>query len=110
MAAESIANLANQSHHLNAWACVTSRHFCRNCSTELSHNFNKRLSDMGSLRLKVPPGTQNGQVFRLKSQGMPVSNKPEETGDLYATAEVQLPRTLTDEQRRSFEELVKSGL
>lgn len=63
-----------------------------------------------SLRLKVPPGTQNGQVFRLKGQGMPVSNKPEETGDLYATADVQLPRTLTDEQRRSFEELVKSGL
>jgi curved DNA-binding protein len=57
------------------------------------------------LRLKIPPTTQNGQVFRLKGHGMPVAGKPDEHGDLYATVDVQLPRTLTAEQRKLFEEL-----
>jgi DnaJ-class molecular chaperone len=60
-----------------------------------------------SLRLKIPGGTQNGQVFRLKGQGMPAAGKPAETGDLYATVDVQLPRSLTPEQREHFEELRK---
>jgi DnaJ-class molecular chaperone len=59
------------------------------------------------LRLKIPPTTQNGQVFRLKGHGMPVAGKPDEHGDLYATADVQLPRELTAEQRQHFEELQK---
>jgi curved DNA-binding protein len=59
------------------------------------------------LRLKIPPTTQNGQVFRLKGHGMPTSKKPEQTGDLYATADVQLPRELTPEQREHFEALQK---
>jgi DnaJ-class molecular chaperone len=63
-----------------------------------------------SLRLKIPPGTQNGQVFRLKGHGMPTVNHPDQTGDLYATIAVQLPRDLTAEQRRLFEELSKTGV
>ena len=59
------------------------------------------------LRLKVPSTTQNGQVFRLKGHGMPVVGKPDERGDLYATADVQLPRQLTPEERQHFEELQK---
>ena len=31
-----------------------------------------------SLRLKVPPTTQQGQVFRLKGHGMPAIGKPDE--------------------------------
>jgi len=58
-----------------------------------------------SLRLRVPPVTQNGQVFRLKGHGMPVTGKPDETGDLYATVEVQLPREVTPEQKQHFEAL-----
>jgi curved DNA-binding protein len=60
-----------------------------------------------SLRLKVPPATQNGQVFRLKGHGMPIVGKPAEHGDLFATADVQLPRQLTPEQRAHFEALQK---
>jgi len=58
-----------------------------------------------SLRLKVPPTTQNAQVFRLKGHGMPVTGKSGEHGDLYATVDVQLPRELTPEQRRHYESL-----
>jgi len=60
-----------------------------------------------SLRLKIPPATQNGQVFRLKGHGMPIVGKPSEHGDLFATADVQLPRQLTPEQRAHFEALQK---
>jgi len=59
----------------------------------------------GSVRLKIPEGTQNGQVFRLKGHGMPQVGKPDERGDLYATADVQLPRALTKEQRQHYEAL-----
>ena len=39
-------------------------------------------------RLRIPPLTQNGQVFRLKGYGMPDVGKPDEKGDLYARVEV----------------------
>jgi curved DNA-binding protein len=63
-----------------------------------------------TLRLKIPAGTQNGQIFRLKGHGMPTVKRPDQTGDLYATINVQIPRDLTPEQRRPFEELAKSGI
>jgi DnaJ-class molecular chaperone len=59
------------------------------------------------LRLRVPPTTQNGQVFRLKGHGMPLSGKSQERGDLFATVEIELPKTLTPEQREHFEALKK---
>jgi DnaJ-class molecular chaperone len=57
----------------------------------------------GSVRLKVPETTQSGQTFRIKGHGMPVVGKPDAKGDLYATADIQLPRTLTADQRRAWE-------
>jgi curved DNA-binding protein len=62
------------------------------------------------LRLKIPPTTQSGQVFRLKGHGMPTVGKPAESGDLYATVDVQLPREVTSEQREHVEALQKLGL
>ncbi|MEP6916719.1 MAG: DnaJ C-terminal domain-containing protein [Acidobacteriota bacterium] len=61
----------------------------------------------GSVRLKIPETTQSGQVFRLKSHGMPAVGKPDERGDLYATVEIQLPRSLTREQRVHYDALAK---
>jgi DnaJ-class molecular chaperone len=61
----------------------------------------------GSVRLKIPETTQAGQVFRLKGHGMPAVGKPEERGDLYATIDVQLPRSLTKDQRQHYEALSK---
>jgi len=62
----------------------------------------------GSVRLRVPETTQPGQIFRLKGHGMPIVGKADARGDLYATADVQLPRTLTKEQRQAWEQLKKS--
>ena len=61
----------------------------------------------GSVRLKIPETTQSGQVFRLKGHGMPAVGKPDDRGDLYATVEIQLPRSLTKEQRQHYEALAK---
>ncbi len=61
-----------------------------------------------SLRLKIPPTTQNGQVFRLKGHGLPAVGKADDRGDLYATVDVLLPQSVTDEQRRHWEALAKS--
>jgi DnaJ-class molecular chaperone len=57
------------------------------------------------LRLKIPPTTQNGQVFRLRGHGMPAIGKPDDRGDLYATVDVELPKQLSPEEREHFEAL-----
>jgi DnaJ-class molecular chaperone len=64
----------------------------------------------GTVRLKVPETTQPGQVFRLKGHGMPVVGKGDARGDLYATIDVQLPRTLTKDQRQHYEALRKTEI
>jgi DnaJ-class molecular chaperone len=67
--------------------------------------------DGGRLRLRIPSGTQNGQVFRLRHQGMPPVGKAGqdggERGDLYATVDIQVPRQLTPAQRQHYEALAK---
>ena len=58
-------------------------------------------------RLRIPPVTQNGQVFRLKGFGMPAVGKPDEKGDLYARVDVQLPTQVSPEERAHYEALAK---
>jgi DnaJ-class molecular chaperone len=60
-----------------------------------------------SLRLKIPPGTQNGQVFRLRGHGLPTTSKDGTPGDLYATVDVVVPQRLSDEERKHFEALAE---
>jgi DnaJ-class molecular chaperone len=60
-------------------------------------------------RLRIPPLTQNGQVFRLKGYGMPATGKPDERGDLYARVEATLPTQLTSEEREHYEALAKKA-
>jgi DnaJ-class molecular chaperone len=60
-----------------------------------------------AVRLRIPELTQNGQVFRLKGYGMPKVGKPDETGDLYARVEVQLPTELSPAERDLYQQLAK---
>ncbi len=60
-----------------------------------------------TLRLKVPPTTQNGQVFRLRGQGLSLAGKPGEKSDLYATLAVQLPKELSPDEREHYEALAE---
>jgi DnaJ-class molecular chaperone len=59
------------------------------------------------LRLKIPPGTQNGQVFRLRGHGLPTTSGTGPPGDLYATVDVVVPRALSDDERRHWEALAE---
>jgi DnaJ-class molecular chaperone len=58
-----------------------------------------------TLRLKIPTSTQNGQMFRLRTHGLPTTSKDGQPGDLYATVDVAVPKTLSDEERQHYEAL-----
>lgn len=60
-----------------------------------------------SVMLKIPPGTQSGQVFRLASKGMPHLRAAEQFGDLLAQVRICTPKQLTDAERALYEQLAE---
>jgi molecular chaperone DnaJ len=58
----------------------------------------------GTEPFKIPEGTQSGAKFRLKGRGVPDVNG-RGRGDLYVHVRVQVPKKLTREQKKLFEEL-----
>ncbi|HEV7664043.1 MAG TPA: J domain-containing protein [Chloroflexota bacterium] len=60
------------------------------------------------LALKVPAGTQDGKLFRLRNQGMPHLNQPDRRGDLQAEVHVQLPERVSGRQRELLEEFARA--
>ena len=57
------------------------------------------------VELTIPAETSNGRVFRLRGLGMPLLKNPQERGNLYATAQVQLPSKLSQAEKDLFEKL-----
>ena len=60
----------------------------------------------GMTSLKVPPGTAAGSQLRLRGLGLP--REDGSRGDLYATARIQVPPAVTDEERVLWERLAKA--
>jgi molecular chaperone DnaJ len=58
----------------------------------------------GEETVKIPEGTQTGEIIRLKGKGMPDPHGGGK-GDLYVNIHVEIPTKLTREQRRLFEQL-----
>ena len=58
----------------------------------------------GETEFEVPAGTQSGDEFVVRGQGVPVLNA-NRRGDLIVRAAVVVPETLTDEQRGLLEQL-----
>jgi DnaJ-class molecular chaperone len=59
----------------------------------------------GKVRLKIPPGTQGGQRFRLREQGLPsISGK---RGDLYVVVQINIPKKLSEREREIWSQLAK---
>jgi molecular chaperone DnaJ len=54
--------------------------------------------------LKIPEGTQNGEIFKIKNSGMPSLNR-RNTGDLYVEIHIQTPKNLSRNAKRLLEEL-----
>ena len=57
----------------------------------------------GKVRLTVPPGTQSGELLRLRGQGLPSLDG--HRGNLIVRVVVETPRKLNANARRLFEEL-----
>ena len=61
----------------------------------------------GKTTLKIPAGTQSGEVLRLKGKGVP-HLRSSQRGDQLVSVVVEMPQSLTEEQRLLFMELAKS--
>jgi molecular chaperone DnaJ len=60
----------------------------------------------GGADLVIPPGTQSGQVFRLRARGMPRLSG-DGRGDLYVTVRVEIPRGIDTRTQELFRELAR---
>ena len=58
----------------------------------------------GTKRIQIPPGTQPGEIFRLKGEGIPRLGK-RGRGDMIVEVTVEVPRKLSKRQRELLEEL-----
>jgi len=61
----------------------------------------------GKSKVKIPPGSQTGKVFRLKDRGI-AHLHGSGRGDQLVKLQVVTPESLNKEQRKLFEELAKS--
>lgn len=59
----------------------------------------------GSVKLKIPSGTQPGTIFRVKGEGSPILGKEGEKGDLYVRVDIEIPKRLKKEERKLWEKL-----
>jgi curved DNA-binding protein len=58
----------------------------------------------GRVRVRIPPGSASGQRIRLRGKGFP---RPGGAGDLIAELRIAVPRQVTDEERKLYEELAR---
>jgi len=59
----------------------------------------------GNVRLKIPPGTQGGQRFRLRGRGLPSSSGTR--GNLYVDVQINVPKKVAEREREIWRELAK---
>ncbi len=62
----------------------------------------------GTKKLKVPPGVRAGTKIRLKGLGF--ADAHGQPGDLFAVVDLDIPRELSQEQKRAIETLAETGL
>jgi len=55
------------------------------------------------VRVKVPPGSLADAKLRLKGKGLPTASGGR--GDLFFTLQIVMPTSLTDEDRKLYEQL-----
>jgi molecular chaperone DnaJ len=53
----------------------------------------------GKAQLRIPPGTQSGQKFRLRGRGAPSLRDPNAHGDQFVEAQVVLPKVISEETK-----------
>ena len=58
----------------------------------------------GEVKLKIPSGTQTGDVLRLKSKGMPEMTRPNVKGHQHVRINVKMPKP-NSKTRKMWQEL-----
>ena len=62
----------------------------------------------GPIKLKIPKGIQTGKILRVKGGGVPAGRF--QHGDLLVIVKVEIPDSLTREQKKLIEELQNTGI
>jgi molecular chaperone DnaJ len=62
----------------------------------------------GAVSLKVPSGTEDGKLLRIKGRGAPKLNGAGK-GDVLARVRIEVPKRINKKQRELLEELQKAG-
>jgi len=57
----------------------------------------------GTVKMKIPPGTQSGTRFRLAGKGIPLAGSAR--GDLYARVRITVPKQLHPRERELLEQI-----
>ena len=65
------------------------------------------LLDGGTVTVRVRPGTQPGNKYRVKGKGVPAKKG---TGDLIAVIDVTVPTALSDDERAAIEQLRQASV
>jgi molecular chaperone DnaJ len=61
----------------------------------------------GKTQLRVPPGTQSGQKFRLRERGAPSLRNPGAKGHQFVEVQVTLPKVISEETKELLREYSK---
>ena len=61
----------------------------------------------GKAQLRIPPGTQSGQKFRLRQRGAPSLRNPGTRGDQFVEAQVMLPKVISEETKELLRQYSK---
>lgn len=59
----------------------------------------------GMVDLKIPPGTQPGTTLVMAKKGVPLLNKSNMRGDQLVKVQVEIPKRISNEERKLIEEL-----
>jgi len=61
----------------------------------------------GPAMVRIPPGTQTGQILRMRGQGTPSLLNPGMRGDQYVQVKVMVPRVADERSKQILRELAK---
>jgi DnaJ-class molecular chaperone len=61
----------------------------------------------GRSMVRIPPGTNSGQKFRLREKGVPLARSPGRRGDQYVEVQVVVPKPVDERVRNLLRELAK---
>ena len=73
----------------------------------LGAEINVTALDGKTIKLKIPAGTQNGKLFRIKEAGVPVLQVPGRKGDLFIKVHVEIPSNLNGKAKDLLAQLAK---